>query len=163
MSEIRSEGKPHPSLREALGFRVFQFSTSGSIAHVFVDVMISIHRPAVFTNPVHLDIKPAARTSDRGQVTRCSFSRSALSPRHFSSRRDGSGNTVWAARAFSWLLYPVTAVAEERLRILRSDGGDSPRDGRFQLIEQAGFRCSQELFQLGPGLLDGIEIGRVGR
>jgi hypothetical protein len=54
-------------------------------------------------------------------------------------------------------------VAEERLRVLRSDGSDGLRDRRFQLIENAGLHSSQELFQLGPGLLDGIEVGRVGR
>jgi hypothetical protein len=47
-----------------------------------------------------------------------------------------------AARALSWLLYSVTAVAEERLRILGSEGGDGTCDGRFQLIEHAGFHSA---------------------
>jgi hypothetical protein len=60
------------------------------------------------------------------------------------------------------LPYTVTAVAEARVRVLGSDGVDGPGDGRLKLIERAGLDSSQELFQLGPGLLDGIEIGRLG-
>ena len=36
----------------------------------------------MFTNPVHLDGKPASRTRDYGRLTPCRFSMSAKSPRH---------------------------------------------------------------------------------
>jgi hypothetical protein len=44
-----------------------------------------------------------------------------------------------------------------------SDCGESLGDGNFEGFQQAGFGSAQQFFHLGPSLLDGIEVGRVGR
>jgi hypothetical protein len=58
---------------------------------------------------------------------------------------------------------PVSAVLEPCFGILGSDCFEGVGDGLIESIRTPGFGCTQELLELGPGLLDGIQIRRVGR
>jgi len=53
-------------------------------------------------------------------------------------------------------------VAEVGAGILGCDGGDSVCHRRLKLLQQSRLNRTEQLFQLRPRWLDGIEIGRVG-
>src|ERR1700679_1654271 len=52
--------------------------------------------------------------------------------------------------------------SEPCLSVLRPDVWKMVCDGLFEGLCRSGFGCAEQLFELGPGFLDGIEIGRVG-
>jgi hypothetical protein len=54
-------------------------------------------------------------------------------------------------------------VTEERSCVLSRDGSQGLGNGWFELFQNAGLDAPQPLFQLGPSLFDGVEVGRVGR
>jgi transposase len=62
-------------------------------------------------------------------------------------------------KAVSWLVYPVAAVAEPSDSIVGGDGSKSLGDGRFQGVQPPGFGGAQDFFDLGPSLLDRVEVG----
>ena len=47
--------------------------------------------------------------------------------------------------------------------VLRGDCGQGLGDSGLQRFQTSGLGRAQEMFDLGPGLLDGIEVRRVGR
>src|SRR5215467_3738213 len=61
------------------------------------------------------------------------------------------------------LSYPIATVTEPAGSILRSDGFEAFGDGLLQSFSGAGLSGAQELFELGPGVFDGVEVRRVGR
>ena len=67
------------------------------------------------------------------------------------------------ARAFHLQVYIVSAVAEPGLSVTGGDGGNGVGDGLLEGIDRSSFGGAKRLFELGPALLDGIEIRRVGR
>jgi Reverse transcriptase (RNA-dependent DNA polymerase) len=60
------------------------------------------------------------------------------------------------------LLYSIARVTEPGSSIVGGNGLESCGDGLLQSFSGAGLGRPQELFKLGPGLLDGVEVGRVG-
>ena len=52
---------------------------------------------------------------------------------------------------------------EPGLRVLRSDVREKLCNCLFEGLGRSGFGGAEELFELGPGFLDGIEVRRVGR
>ena len=51
--------------------------------------------------------------------------------------------------------------SEPCLSVLRPDVWKMVCDGLFEGLCRSGFDCAEQLFELGPGFLDGIEIRRV--
>lgn len=60
-------------------------------------------------------------------------------------------------------MYPISAVAEPASSVISGDGSNSGGDGLFQQWQDACLDGPQQLFDLGLGLLNRIEVGRVGR
>lgn len=54
-------------------------------------------------------------------------------------------------------------MLEEGFGVVRRDGVDGILQGVLELWDESRFDPTQSLFELGPSLLDGVEIGRVGR
>jgi hypothetical protein len=57
------------------------------------------------------------------------------------------------------LLYPVAAAAKEGSGTVGGDCGDGLGQSWFHLLEDSGFDSAQQLLELRPSLLDGIEVG----
>src|SRR5271165_3134560 len=64
---------------------------------------------------------------------------------------------------FHSYLYPVAAVAKPSGGVVCGNGGDGLSGGLLQGFHQPGLGRTQQLFDLRPSLLDGIEVRRVGR
>jgi hypothetical protein len=62
-------------------------------------------------------------------------------------------------RAVLRLLYAITAVPEPSGSVIGGDGLDNFSDCLFQGLRRAGFGGTQQLLQLRPSLLNGVEIG----
>src|ERR1019366_4096300 len=60
-------------------------------------------------------------------------------------------------------LYPISAVSEPSSGIVCGNGLECFGDGLIQSFLAASFGGTEELFELRPSLLDGVQGGRVGR
>src|ERR1039458_7309012 len=60
-------------------------------------------------------------------------------------------------------LYPISAVSEPSSGIVCGNGLECFGDGLIQSFLAASFGGTEELFELRPSLLDGVQVGRVGR
>src|ERR1035437_7706707 len=67
------------------------------------------------------------------------------------------------ARAKLRSLYPISAVSEPSSGIVCGNGLECFGDGLIQSFLAASFGGTEELFELRPSLLDGVQVGRVGR
>ena len=54
-------------------------------------------------------------------------------------------------------------MTEAGLYVLGSDGGQGLGDALFKSGQRSGFSRAEQLLDLGPALLDGIQVRRVGR
>ncbi len=67
-----------------------------------------------------------------------------------------------AIRAELWLLYAVAAVSEPCGGVVGGDGFEGVANGLFEGLLAASLGGAQKLFELGPGLLDRVQVRRVG-
>src|ERR1035437_155502 len=72
-------------------------------------------------------------------------------------------HTLRTIRAKLRSLYPISAVSEPGGGIVCGNGFKCFGDGLIQSFLAASFGGTEELFELRPGLLDGVQVGRVGR
>src|SRR3974390_3798640 len=70
--------------------------------------------------------------------------------------------SISAIRAKLKLLCSIAAVAKPGSRVVGGDGFQSFRDGLLQGFLGARLSIAQALLELGPSLLDRVQVGRVG-
>src|ERR1039458_1046596 len=75
----------------------------------------------------------------------------------------GENERAGELRAKLRSLYPISAVSEPGGGIVCGNGFKCFGDGLIQSFLAASFGGTEELFELRPGLLDGVQVGRVGR
>src|ERR1035441_192395 len=76
------------------------------------------------------------------------------------------GNSFWSThptRAKLELLYPIATVAEPSCCVGCSNGFEGIGDGLIECFFGSCLGVAQELLEFGPGLLDGVQVRRVGR
>src|ERR1017187_7798625 len=66
-------------------------------------------------------------------------------------------------RAKLELLYPIATVAEPSCCVGCSNGFEGIGDGLIECFFGSCLGVAQELLEFGPGLLDGVQVWRVGR
>src|SRR5437763_3652855 len=82
-------------------------------------------------------------------------------PTNLAPRPDGAGNPSRAdCGSFGGR---VAGEAEPAPGILGGDGGERRAEGGLQGLPRARADRAQARLELGPGPLDGVEVGRVGR
>src|ERR1017187_6719867 len=71
--------------------------------------------------------------------------------------------SVSVVRAKLELLYPIATVAEPSCCVGCSNGFEGIGDGLIECFFGSCLGVAQELLEFGPGLLDGVQVWRVGR